>query len=701
MLAALSTTLLAPAAPAAAGEAMLGVTQGPSPEMVRFDTAAPQSLTARVPVVGLLAGETVEGIDQRPSSGQIAALTSINRVLLLDPATGVLTQPGLPIDGTLFALGQVSGIDFNPTVNRLRLVNVSNDNLRFNPLTFTPVDGDDGTVDLQPDTELAYMPGDPSSAADPAIVASAYDRNDNDPTTATTLYGIDSAQDALVRQGAPDGNPVNDMGGGSPNLGLLTTLGLLGVNGDGTTSMDIAGPPATAGVAWAAMRPVGATASTLFSVNLSPGPVASRATALGAIGGAPIAGLTVLRGGAIRGAAPSPAGEGAGQAVVRVERIGEALAPASLSFRTADRTAVAGRDYAPVSGTLDFGQGERAKDVAIPLLQDAVAEPAEGLAVELGAPSGGAVLEAPVVAVEIADDDAATGPPDRTRPGYLQTATKPRSLAALRRRPLMRVRVACTEACRVVLTLRLKSIRLGTGRATLRAAGSAQVTIRLSTAGRRALIGPSRLSGAAILGLRARVTDLAGNVTTRRLSLRVPRRERGADPRAGRAARDGAGGRRGRDRPCRGGARPRGPFPLRDHRDARRARVDGHDDPRGARRGGPRHALVRRRDRGARARQLQRGRHGRGPHRAGDDADRAVRRRRAEAALGARPGGRQATRRDRADRARGRVGRGRLPHARGRAARWRLDARRREDVHHQRGDGHHRLLHGDRARRRR
>jgi hypothetical protein len=31
-------------------------------------------------------------------------------------------------------------------------------------------------------------------------------------------------------------------------------------------------------------------------------------------------------------------------------------------------------------------------------------------------------------------------------------------------------------------------------------------------------------SGAAVLGLRARVTDLAGNVTTRRLSLRVPRR---------------------------------------------------------------------------------------------------------------------------------------------------------------------------------
>ncbi len=74
---------------------------------------------------------------------------------------------------------------------------------------------------------------------------------------------------------------------------------------------------------------------------------------------------------------------------------------------------------------------------------------------------------------------------------------------------------------------------------------------------------------------------------------------------------------------------------------------------------------------------------------------------RAAAALGARPGGRPAARRDRAHRARGGLGRRGLPHPRGGPPGRRLDARRREDVHHQLGHGHHGLLHGHRPRGRR
>ena len=285
MLAALSSALLAPAAPALAGEALLGVTQGPTPEMVRIDAAAPQSPAARAPVAGLLAGEVVEAIDQRPATGQILVLTSVNRVLLLDPATGALAQPGPPLDPALFAAGQASGIDVNPTVNRLRLVNVADENLRFDPLLFAPVDGDP-VAGVQPDTPLAFIGTDPNAGADPAVVASAYDRNDNDPGTATTLFGIDSALDALVRQGAVNGNAGDVPGGGSPNLGLLTTIGPLGVDGDGATSFDIAGPPGGTGTGWAAIRRVGEAASTLYAIDLSPGPVAARASAAGAIGAA-------------------------------------------------------------------------------------------------------------------------------------------------------------------------------------------------------------------------------------------------------------------------------------------------------------------------------------------------------------------------------------------------------------------------------
>jgi hypothetical protein len=87
----------------------------------------------------------------------------------------------------------------------------------------------------------------------------------------------------------------------------------------------------------------------------------------------------------------------------------------------------------------------------------------------------------------------------------------------------MRVRVARTEACRVRLALRLRSVLLGTGRAVLARGRRRRVTIRLSRAGRRAPIGPSRLRRSAVLVLLATATDPAGNVTTRQ-RLRVPRR---------------------------------------------------------------------------------------------------------------------------------------------------------------------------------
>ena len=62
---------------------------------------------------------------------------------------------------------------------------------------------------------------------------------------------------------------------------------------------------------------------------------------------------------------------------------------------------------------------------------------------------------------------------------------------------------------------------------------------------------------------------------------------------------DGARLRAPGDRAGRRGARPRAPLPLRDRREARRARADGHPVPGGVRRRRRRHALLRARDRGA------------------------------------------------------------------------------------------------------
>jgi hypothetical protein len=74
-LAALSSALLAPAAPALAGEALLGVTQGPAPEMVRLDAAAPQAPVARAPGAGRPAGGCQGGVDQPPAPRAVLAGT--------------------------------------------------------------------------------------------------------------------------------------------------------------------------------------------------------------------------------------------------------------------------------------------------------------------------------------------------------------------------------------------------------------------------------------------------------------------------------------------------------------------------------------------------------------------------------------------------------------------------------------------------
>jgi hypothetical protein len=405
-------------------------------------------------------------------------------------------------------------------VDRLRLVNGVEDNLRHNPNTFLPVDSDnDATNGSTPDTDLAFDASDPNAGANPSVVAVAYDRNDNDPATATTLFGIDSGVDALVTVGGVNGIP-------SPNGGLLFTRGSLGVNVSDLVALDSAPAPG-AGVLWAAAQPVGATASTLYTVN-ALGTALSRGTIAAPL----LGGLSIAPGGGVRvPAAFTPVTEAGPAAVVRVERRGDTLAPASVPYRTVDRTAVAGSDYTPVSGTLAFGQGVRSLDVAIPVTQDSAVEGTEVLALQLDKPTGGAVRETQVHSVQIADDDTvppapAVIAPDVTAPVFLAAPEVPDSVAALRRAGRLRVSFACSEACTVRFTLSLGRTTVGTALAVLQQPGVRNATLRVSRAGRRALDKARRARSRrkVSLVLRGTATDGAGNVASRRTSLGLLRR---------------------------------------------------------------------------------------------------------------------------------------------------------------------------------
>jgi len=137
-------------------------------------------------------------------------------------ATAVGTAPfAPPLDGGSF------GFDFNPTVDRIRVVSLTRQNLRLNQ--------NDGTATL--DGRLAYAPTDAAAAATPIVVGSAY-TNPVAGATATQLFGIDVGRNSLVLQ-----NP--------PNPGTLATVGALGVNATSPVGFDIT--PAN-GTAYATFR---------------------------------------------------------------------------------------------------------------------------------------------------------------------------------------------------------------------------------------------------------------------------------------------------------------------------------------------------------------------------------------------------------------------------------------------------------------
>jgi Calx-beta domain/Domain of unknown function (DUF4394) len=356
------------------------------------------------------------------------------------------------------------------------------------------------------------------------VVAVAYDRNDNDPATATTLFGIDSGVNALVTVGGVNGIP-------SPNGGLLFTRGSLGVDVSDLVALDSASA-AGAGVLWAAAQPVGATASVLYTINAPGTAPVGQAVSRGTIAAPLLGGLSIAPGGGVRvPAAFTPVTEAGPAAVVRVERRGDTLAPASVAYRTVDRTAVAGSDYTPVSGTLAFGQGVRSQDVTIPVTQDSTVEGAEVLALQLDKPTGGAVRETEVHSVQIADDDSAppapvASAPDVTAPVFLAAPDAPDSVAALRRARRLRVSFACSEACTVSFTLSLGRTTVASALAVLQRPGVRNATLRVSRAGRRALDKARRARSRrkVSLVLRGTATDGAGNVASRRTSLGLPRR---------------------------------------------------------------------------------------------------------------------------------------------------------------------------------
>ncbi len=197
-----------------------------------FNFTAPGTPVSK-PITGLAAGESVLGIDMRPATGQLYALGSSSIIYSINMSSGAAAAVGTNF--TTILSGTSFGFDFNPTVDRIRVVSNTGQNLRLNPIV-----GGIAAVDA------------PLNPGSPAVSGAAYTNNFAGATT-TVLFDIDVATDKLYSQ-----NP--------PNNGLLNEIGALGVDVQANNGFDIGG---ASGKAYALFT-VGSS-TKLYSINISTG----------------------------------------------------------------------------------------------------------------------------------------------------------------------------------------------------------------------------------------------------------------------------------------------------------------------------------------------------------------------------------------------------------------------------------------------
>lgn len=241
-------------------------------ELLTVNAAQPGKVLQRTRVTGLPAGEALVGMDYRVARGVLFGLSNAGRLYTLDLPTGAAKPVG---SGAGVALqGQRFGVDFNPVADRVRVVSDAGQNLRLHP--------DTGAL-AATDPEVSYAQSDLQALQKPALAGAAYTYNKRDDTL-TTNYVIDQKSGTLVAQGSVEGvQPVV-----SPNTGLLRTVGPLGTGGLQEVAFDIAD---VSGTAYAALRGTSASATLLYTVNLSTG----LATLVGPVGdGSALLGLSVV-----------------------------------------------------------------------------------------------------------------------------------------------------------------------------------------------------------------------------------------------------------------------------------------------------------------------------------------------------------------------------------------------------------------------
>jgi hypothetical protein len=259
-------------------ETLVGLTEGN--RLVRFNAGQPQKATVVGAVKGLQSGESIVGIDYRVARGILFALGSTGRLYTIDARTAQASAVG----GAPLAIalsGSEFGFDFNPAVDRIRIVSDGGQNFRGHPDTGAAVDSDANAPGVQGDGKLAFASSDANAGKAPRVVAAGYTYNKQNEKI-TTNYAIDAATGSLVMQGSKEGaTPAV-----SPNTGQLFTVGALGIGSFSRASFDISD---VNNAAYLGADVEGRRGTRIYSVDLATG----KATFIGTVGGEKLRGLAI------------------------------------------------------------------------------------------------------------------------------------------------------------------------------------------------------------------------------------------------------------------------------------------------------------------------------------------------------------------------------------------------------------------------
>ncbi|MBC7389125.1 MAG: DUF4394 domain-containing protein [Opitutaceae bacterium] len=226
-------------------------------ELTSFLASNPQQAKPAIPITGITSGQTLVGIDSRPNTGELYALgynstDSTSNLYTINKITAIATKIGSTTIKLGLGNGSKVGFDFNPTVDRIRVVSGTDNSYRLHPVT--------GAIAFK-DGNLKFAQADANFGKNPNAGASAYTNSFIGAGT-TTLFNYDDSLNIITSQIPPNEGTLNTIG----STNITITPGSTVMSG-----FDIYKDPSTLGnAAYLSISGIG-SASNLYTVNTTTG----------------------------------------------------------------------------------------------------------------------------------------------------------------------------------------------------------------------------------------------------------------------------------------------------------------------------------------------------------------------------------------------------------------------------------------------